>query len=73
MQDSTCARKTQSISSIIAVSFGPRDDFAIGRAVAAHARLGEPGDADLEKLGRVLGREQDKGRRRRPLKRNVLV
>jgi hypothetical protein len=45
----------------------------VRRAVAAHARFGEPGDADLEKPGRLLGREQDKGWRRRPLERNVLV
>src|SRR5262245_19984991 len=45
----------------------------VRRAVAAHARLGKPGDAHLEKLGRLLGREQDKGWRRMPLERNVLV
>jgi hypothetical protein len=43
----------------------------VGRAVAAHARLGEPGDADLEKLGRLLGREQYDGRRGRFLRRRA--
>jgi hypothetical protein len=34
----------------------------VRRAVAAHARLGEPGQADLKKLGGFLRRQQHDGR-----------
>jgi hypothetical protein len=46
------------------IADGPAD-ADVRWAVAAHARLGKPGDADLEKPGRLLGREQYDGRRRR--------
>jgi hypothetical protein len=36
-----------------------------GRPITAHARLGQPREADLEKLGRFLGREKNNNRRGR--------
>jgi hypothetical protein len=56
--------------SSLAVADGPAD-ADVGWAVAAHARLRQPGDADLEKLGRLLGREQHDGRRGRFLRRRA--
>ena len=43
----------------------------VGWSITPHPRLGEPGDADLEKLGRLLGREQYDGRRGRFLRRRA--
>src|SRR5262249_48565149 len=57
--------------SSLAVADRPTTHLDVGRAVAAHARLGEPGDAHLEKLGRLLGREQYDGRRGRFLRRRA--
>lgn len=37
----------------------------VGRAVAAHARLSQPRQADLEQLGGLLRRQQHDGRRGR--------
>src|SRR5258706_11904634 len=56
--------------SSLAVADRPTDPD-VGRPVAAHARLRQPGDADLEKLGRLLGREQHDGRRGRFLRRRA--
>jgi hypothetical protein len=52
------------------VADGPAD-ADVGWAVATHARLRQPGDADLKKLGRLLGREQYDGRRGRFLRRRA--
>jgi hypothetical protein len=38
-------------------------DLDVGRAVAAHARLGQPGEADLKKLGRFFRGKQHDDRR----------
>jgi hypothetical protein len=43
-------------------------DPDVGRAVAAHARLGQPGQADLHKPGCFLGGEQHHDRRGRLLR-----
>jgi len=40
-----------------AIAYGPAD-LDVRGAVAAHASLGQPGEADLEKFGRFLGREE---------------
>jgi len=40
-------------------------------AVTAHARFGQPGQADLQQLGRFLGRENDDDRHGRPLRRRA--
>ena len=40
-------------------------ELDVRRPVAAHPRLGQPGQADLEELGSVLRRQQHDGRRRR--------
>src|SRR5262245_42162634 len=50
--------------------FGVADRLAeldVRRPVAAHARLGQPGQADLEKLGGFLWRQQHDGWRGRLL------
>ena len=59
------------MQSSLAVADRPTTNPDEWRAVAAHARLREPGDADLEKLGRLLGREQYDGRRGRFLRRRA--
>jgi hypothetical protein len=46
-------------------------DANVGRAIAAHARLGEPGEADLEQRGCFLGGEQHNDGRDRLLRRRV--
>ena len=48
----------------LAVANGPADPD-VGWPVAAHPRLGQPGQADLEELGGLFGRQQRDGRRRR--------
>jgi hypothetical protein len=53
-----------------AVANGPADRGVRG-AVAAHARFGQPGQADLQQLGRFLGREKDDDRHGRPLRRRA--
>ncbi len=46
-------------------------DPDIGRAVAAHPRLGEPGEADLENRGRFLRRHHRGNRSRRFCRRHL--
>jgi hypothetical protein len=46
-------------------------DRDIGRAVAAHPRLGEPGEADLENRGRFLRRHHRGNRGRRFCRRHL--
>jgi hypothetical protein len=53
-----------------AVAYGPADRD-VGGAVTAHARFGQPGQADLQQLGRFLGREKDDDRHGRPLRRRA--
>lgn len=54
----------------LGVANGPAN-LDVGRPVAAHARLGQPGRADLQAGGRLLGSEEDERRRGRLLCRRA--
>ena len=43
----------------LGIADGPRRDLDVGRPVAAHALLCEPGNAHLQKFGRFLGGQHD--------------
>ena len=56
----------------LGVADGPPDPD-VGRPVAAHARLGQPGQAELQKPSGILGSEQDRESGRRFFGRPIVL